>query len=99
MTIYDKIKNNFDEELELLSDKELLQLMLEFTHNPHPEKLADTILKDGMTFADIIANLDSLYQEKCFNQNFYIVFKVLQIYRAQTHTPNSKESCCHKKHN
>ena len=44
MTIYDKIKNNFDEELELLSDKELLQLMLEFTHNPHPEKLADTIL-------------------------------------------------------
>ena len=41
-------------------------------------------------FADIIANLDSLYQEKCFNQNFYIVFKVLQIYRAQTHSPNSK---------
>ena len=77
MTIYEKIKDNPEEKLSLLSDKELLQLLLEITHNKAPKKLADKILKEDMTFANIFATLDNLLKENLINDNFYDIMKII----------------------
>ena len=78
MTICEKIKNDF-EIIDSLSDKELLRLLLEVTHNKAPKIRADKILKDNMIFADLYPVLDNLLDENLINDEFYNIMKIIQM--------------------
>ena len=80
MTICDKIKDNLEEELSALSDKELLQAILEMTHHKNAKTLAAEILSDNKKFADIFPLLETLFKQKLINEDAYILLKITQTY-------------------
>ena len=80
MTICDKIKDNLEENLETLSDRELLQAILEMTHHKNAKTLAAEILSDNKKFADIFPLLESLSKRQLINEDAYILLKITQTY-------------------
>ena len=79
MTIFDKIKDNPAEKIDRLNDLELLQALLEGTHNRHPKKLAQQLLANNRKLYHVIDAADELFANNIINENFYCVAKVIQI--------------------
>ena len=79
MTIYDKIKDNPDEKIPLLSDKELLQYMLEATHNKNAEPKATKLISQYKSLAGIFPHLNTLLEQKIINEDFYFSLKISKL--------------------
>ena len=79
MTIFDDIKDNPAEKIDRLNDLELLQALLEGTHNRHPKKLAQQLLANNRKLYHVIDDADELFANNIINENFYCVAKIIKI--------------------